>query len=66
MMLLFTKGMNHLNLAHLISVFFFVVRISDPCQPKSEQTLKFQRKIEKTKNSLLFLEEYWNKKLKNK
>ena len=26
-MLLFTKGMNHLNLAHLISVFF-VVRIS--------------------------------------
>ena len=60
--------MNHLNLAHLISVFF-VVRISDPCQPESEQTLKFQRKIknwQKTKNSLLFLAEYWNKNLKSK
>ena len=62
--------MNHLNLAHLISVFF-VVRISDPCQPESEQTLKFQRKVKKkkkqnTKKSLLFLAEYWNKNLKNK
>lgn len=60
--------MNHLNLAHLISVFF-CRKDFYPCQPDSEQTLKFQRKVkkkQKTKNSLLFLAEYWNKNLKNK
>ena len=60
--------MNHLNLAHLISVFF-CRKDFYPCQPESEQTLKFQRKVkkkQKTKNSLLFLAEYWNKNLKNK
>lgn len=60
--------MNHLNLAHLISVCF-CRKDFYPCQPDSEQTLKFQRKVkkkQKTKNSLLFLAEYWNKNLKNK
>ena len=59
--------MNHLNLAHLISVFF-CRKDFYPCQPDSEQTLKFQRKVKKTKKqkSLLFLAEYWNKNLKNK
>ena len=42
--------MNHLNLAHLISVFF-CRKDFYPCQPDSEQTLKFQRKVKKkTKN----------------
>ena len=61
--------MNHLNIAHLISVFFCRQDFY-PCQPESEQTLKFQRKVKKkkqnTKKSLLFLAEYWNKNLKNK
>ena len=61
--------MNHLNIAHLISVFF-CRKDFYPCQPESEQTLKFQRKVKKkkqnTKKSLLFLAEYWNKNLKNK
>ena len=50
---------------------FFCRKDFYPCQPESERTLKFQRKVKKkkkqnTKKSLPFLAEYWNKNLKNK